>query len=414
MQQESLRPGETLPPVRDLAESLSVNRNTVATAYQRLAQAGIAASHGRHGTTICLPPRAGEQEGISAGTTLVDLASGNPNPQWLPDPRSVLSEWQFRPHLYGEETVCPELREWSEKWFQPDCPKDFEIELTHGTTDAIERLSAAHLVPGDKVAVEDPCFLGTINAVRLTGMQAIGVDIDELGMRPESLEQALAKGAKAVLITPRAHNPTGASLTKRRADALKRILAKHPSILVILDDHFAMLTETPLYSVIPNGTARWAVIRSVSKWYGPDLRLAFVACDSETATRLRSRLAPGMSWVSHILQDFVTACLRSAEVQELLARAKQGYTRRRDELCEALDARAIVVSPPTDGLNVWVPLEKDGKDVAYNLAKRGWLVRIGNAFDVQGQTQAIRVTVSQLQDGQSVLFAADLKSCLAN
>ena len=54
-------------------------------------------------------------------------------------------------------------------------------------------------------------------------------------------------------------------------------------MLIIVDDHFALLAETPYHSIIPTTTARWALIRSVSKGLGPDLRLAFVACDLATA-----------------------------------------------------------------------------------------------------------------------------------
>lgn len=420
VQSGTLRPGDSLPPVRELADTLSVNRNTVAAAYQRLAKAGLALTQGRLGTTICAPPQAGEQEGLSIGTALIDLADGNPNPQWLPDPVQVLAEMRsaIGPFLYGDDTILPVLREHGHAWFTPDCPAGWTLELTHGAVDAMERLAAAHLVPGDKVAVEDPCFLGTINALRLAGMQTVGVGIDEAGMRPEALVAALSKGARAVLLTPRAHNPTGWGLTKARAQELQQVLAAHPDVLVIVDDHFALLAETPYHHPIPASTTRWALVRSVSKGLGPDMRLAFVASDPETAARLRTRLAPGMSWVSHILQAIIAACLASPAVRQRVDHARDQYAARRQELHAALLAQGIDVPVPTGGFNVWVPLDRDArnqdaKDLAYALAKKGWLVRIGSAFDVDGASHAIRVTVSKLQDGQAARFARDLKACLA-
>ncbi|QEI06628.1 transcriptional regulator PtsJ [Pigmentiphaga aceris] len=420
VQNGKLKPGDALPPVRDLADTLSVNRNTVAAAYQRLAKAGLALTQGRLGTTICAPPQAGEQEGLSIGTALIDLADGNPDPQWLPNPAELLAgklagafaQQLAGPFLYGDDTILPSLREHAQAWFASDCPAGWTLELTHGAVDAIERLAAAHLVPGDKVAVEDPCFLGSINALRLAGMQTVGVGIDEAGMRPEALAAALDKGARAVLLTPRAHNPTGWGLTPQRAEALKRVLAAHPGVLVIVDDHFALLAETVYCSVIPASTSRWALVRSVSKGLGPDMRLAFVACDIETATRLRTRLAPGMCWVSHILQAIVGVCLGSPDVRRQVDQARDQYASRRQELHAALLAQGIDVPTPTGGFNLWVPVARDPKDVAYALAKKGWLVRVGSAFDVQGQSQAIRVTVSKLQDGQAQRFARDLKMCL--
>ncbi|MYM31842.1 transcriptional regulator PtsJ [Duganella sp. CY15W] len=405
-------PGAALPPVRELAETLGVNRNTVAAAYQRLTKAGLAIAQGRLGTSIAAPPGAGEQEGMSTDSPLIDLAHGNPNRDWLPDASTLLAGRPLKSALYGEAAILPELRECGRNWFAPDCPPGWELELTHGAVDGIERLAVAHLVAGDKVAVEDPCFLGSINALRLGGMRAVGVPIDEEGMQPQALARALEDGVRAVLLTPRAGNPTGHSLSSRRADELRRVLSAYPNVLVIVDDHFALLTESPYYSVIPASTARWAVLRSVCKGLGPDMRLAFVACDAETATRLRTRLAPGMTWVSRLLQTIVGACLGSAEVRAQIDAARAAYAARRTEMCAALQAQGIAVFQPSGGLNVWIPVARDARDVAYALARKGWLVRLGSAYDVQGQSQAIRVTVSTLGDGQAQQFAKDLAHAL--
>lgn len=243
-------------------------------------------------------------------------------------------------------------------------------------------------------------------------MQTVGVKVDEQGMCPDALAMVLSKGVQAILVTPRAHNPTGCSLSKQRAKELKLLLAEYPNVLIIVDDHFALLAESPYHSIIPTEATRWALIRSVSKGLGPDLRLAFVACDPATAVLLRTRLAPGMTWISHILQSIVAACLKSDDVNKLLSMARCEYGRLRDELRIALQTEGIDVAPVSDGLNIWLPLSKDAKDVSYELAKKGWLVRIGNAFEVQNPAQAIRITVSKMQDGVAQHFAADLKSCL--
>ncbi|NIE77157.1 transcriptional regulator PtsJ [Pantoea sp. Ap-967] len=412
VQTGSLQPGDSLPPVRELAEALGVNRNTVAAAYQRLVKVGIALTQGRHGTSICEPSHAGEQEGLNLDTALIDLADGNPDPDLLLDiSRFTVSPWP-RPYLYGDQTVLPELQKWGHEWFAPDCPPEFELELTHGAVDAIERLAAAQLVAGDKVVVEQPCFLGTINALRLAGMHAVGVPIDEDGMLPDALDMALKNGAQALLITPRAHNPSGCSLSVSRAEQIQRILEKYPNVLVIVDDHFALLAETPYHSVIPVSSGRWALIRSVSKALGPDLRLGFLACDVGTAQRLRSRLAPGMTWVSHILQVIMSRSLNDPSTFEMLELSRKRYAERRNRLRSLLSQNNIPSFPSSDGFNVWIPLEKDMRDVAFELAKRGWLVRLGSAFAVQSSPLAIRVTVSKLTDDLASAFVLDLKASL--
>lgn len=412
VQNGELTPGAALPPVRELAQTINVNRNTVAAAYQRLVTAGIAMTQGRHGTSICEAPQAGEQEGLSSSTALIDLADGNPNPSWLPSVASLLAGTLPRPYLYGDDTLLGELRALGEQWLAPDCPAPCNLELTHGAVDAIERLAAALLVPGDAVAIEDPGFLGTRNALRLAGMPTIGVEIDPQGMTPASLQASLEKGARALIITPRAHNPCGCSLSKKRAQQLHKVLSRFPEVAVIVDDHFGLLNETPYYSVIPATTQRWALVRSVSKGLGPDLRVAFVGCDSVTAGRLRTRLTSGTNWVSHILQAAVVTGLKSEQSLARMDEARTGYARLRHELCEALGQMGIAVTPPDGGFNVWIPVPRDAKDVAYELAKKGWLVRLGTAFDVDGQSRALRITVSHLKNDQAQAFARDLKACL--
>lgn len=404
-QMGQLTPGQELPTVRDLATTLGVNRNTVSMAYKRLVAAGIAVTQGRLGTVIREQPIPGEQEGLLPGSPLADLGGGNPNPAWLPDVGAALTRKPYRPRLYGEATVDPELDASARRWLAGDCPQRFEINLTHGTADAVERLLTAYLVAGDKVAVEDPCFVSSANTLRIAGLQAVGVPVDAEGMQAEALEQALTQGAQAVIVTPRAHNPTGCSLSAVRARRLRAVLARYPHVLVITDDHFALLAVAEYHDVIPPKARRWALIRSVSKMLGPDLRLAFVASDEQTAQRLRLRLAPGTNWVSHLLQDAVGACLSSPEVAAQIAQAREDYARRRSILTEALAAQGIGVATPADGLNLWVPLPGNTQAAVVALARHGWLVRGGDPFGVQSPAQGLRITVSTIDEASAQAFA---------
>jgi DNA-binding transcriptional MocR family regulator len=92
--------------------------------------------------------------------------------------------------------------------------------------------------------------------------------------------------------------------------------------------------------------------------------------------------------------------------------ARELYAKNRKEMRTALESQEINLTPASGGFNVWITPGSDEEGVAYALAKKGWLVRLGSAFDVQCQSQAIRVTVSKLQEGHAQRFAQDLKSCL--
>ena len=403
--------GDTLPPVRDLATVLNVNRNTVAAAYKRLVTTGLALSQGRNGTVIKGVSSPIALEGGNPDTPLTDLSGGNPAPSRLPDLSHYFAKINKHPRLYGDEVVSPGLKTWATQWMQDVLPGPGEIDITSGAIDAIERLLCAHLLPGDSVAVEDPCFLSSINMLRYAGYSASPVSVDSEGMQPDMLELALQKGARAVIITPRAHNPTGCSLSAIRAARLQDILSRYPQTLVIIDDHFALLSASPLYPVIAPQTKHWAVICSMSKTLGPDLRLAIVASDPDTSAKLRLRLNAGSQWVSHLLQDLACACLSDENYQRTLVQTQQFYAAQQQKLSHALQQQGIELAAG-DGLNLWLPLQTHSQSLAFALAKAGWLVREGEVFGINAPSHGLRITLSTLDDHDITRLAADIHQAL--
>ncbi|MBJ8401704.1 MULTISPECIES: transcriptional regulator PtsJ [Citrobacter] len=407
----TLAAGETLPPVRELATTLNVNRNTVAAAYKRLVTSGLAQSLGRNGTVIKEISAPVALEGGNPDTPLTDLSGGNPAPTCLPDLSRYFAQINKNPRLYGDAVVSPELKTWATRWMQDALPGVGEIDITSGAIDAIERLLCAHLLPGDSVAVEDPCFLSSINMLRYAGFSASPVTVDNEGMQPDMLEAALQRGARAVILTPRAHNPTGCSLSASRAAQLQEILARYPQTLVIVDDHFALLSACHWYPVIAKETTHWAVVRSMSKTLGPDLRLAIVASDPLTSGKLRLRLNSGSQWVSHLLQDLACACLNDETYQHTLAQTQQFYAAQQQKLTAALRRHGIEL-PVGDGLNMWLPLEDNSQAIAFALAKSGWLVREGEVFGVNTPAHGLRITLSTLSDSDIDKLATDIHQAL--
>ncbi|ATF48671.1 transcriptional regulator PtsJ [Citrobacter werkmanii] len=403
--------GDTLPPVRDLATVLNVNRNTVAAAYKRLVTTGLALSQGRNGTVIKGVSSPVALEGGNPDTPLTDLSGGNPAPSRLPDLSHYFAKINNSPRLYGDEVVSPGLKTWATQWMQDVLPGPGEIDITSGAIDAIERLLCAHLLPGDSVAVEDPCFLSSINMLRYAGYSASPVSVDSEGMQPDMLELALQKGARAVILTPRAHNPTGCSLSAIRAARLQDILSRYPQTLVIIDDHFALLSASPLYPVIAPQTKHWAVICSMSKTLGPDLRLAIVASDPDTSAKLRLRLNAGSQWVSHLLQDLACACLSDENYQRTLVQTQQFYAAQQQKLSQALQQQGIELAAG-DGLNLWLPLQTHSQSLAFALAKAGWLVREGEVFGINAPSHGLRITLSTLDDHDITRLAADIHQAL--
>ncbi|MGW9626490.1 aminotransferase class I/II-fold pyridoxal phosphate-dependent enzyme [Microbacterium sp. NPDC055521] len=405
----ALRPGDPLPPVRELATTLGVNRNTAVAAYRQLAQAGLVVSRARAGTVIAGGAPVA-QEGV-ADTVLRDVASGNPDPALIPDPTPALGRIVGRPVLYGEPVIDAELEQWTREWMLADLPRDdLHVVVTSGAVDAVERLLAQALMRDDAVALEDPCFLSSIHTVRLGGYRAVPVAVDEEGMTVDGLRAALDAGVRAVISTPRAQNPTGVSLSPERAAALREVLADHPYVLIIEDDHFSLLSPHPYASLISETHRRYALIRSVSKFLGPDMCLALAGTDPTTAERLAMRLSPGTTWVSHLLQRLTHAQLTDADARAQISRAAAHYAARNLAFTRALAARGIP-TVSNDGLSLWVRLDTTARVAAERLMRRGWLARPGDEFlldETAGPSRHLRLTVHDLTDAEAARLVDDL------
>lgn len=410
----ALRPGSPLPPVRELAATLGVNRNTAVAAYRQLAQAGLVISRGRAGTVIA-GVDAVAQEGYAADNVLRDVGTGNPDARLIPDPSPALATVAGRPVLYGEPVIDGALETWARNWVASDLGEsDFRITITSGAVDAVERLLAQALMRDDAVALEDPCFLASIHTVRLGGYRAIAVPVDDEGMTVDGLRAALDAGIRAVICTPRAQNPTGASMSAQRAADLRAVLADHPYVLIIEDDHFSMLSQRPHESLIGPGHRRYALVRSVSKFLGPDMCLAVAATDPETAERLAMRLSPGTTWVSHLLQRLTLAQVTDADVMARIAAAGHHYAERNEAFAARLRELGVRV-PSTDGLSLWVELPQPARLVSERLMRRGWLVRTGDDFALDDRAEPshhIRLTVHDLSDDDTATLVSDLAAAI--
>lgn len=399
-----LLPGDALPPVRDLAAQLSVNRNTANAAYRRLAEIGLTTGRGRAGTVVAAAPRSPRDLQVDA--SLVDLGSGNPDPAFIPQATVTTT-----PVLYGAPPIDDGLRELMAGYLLPDLNHpQAQLAVTAGALDAIERILAARLGRDEVVAVEDPGLLASIDTARIGGYRVVPVRVDRQGMLPESLAAALKAGARAVIYTPRAQNPTGACLSEERARELRRILASHPDVLLIEDDHFALLAPLSYRGLITPDRLRFALIRSASAALGPDAGVALVAADPTTTESLRHRQGPGNTWVSHILQRLVHTQLTDPGSRALVSRASKHYEARGQQIADAINELGVgnLSAHSGCGLNTWVTLPRDADAVVAGLAERGWHVRNGADFAIAPDGNHIRVTGHSLDEAAQQRFLDDL------
>jgi DNA-binding transcriptional MocR family regulator len=398
-----LRDGDKLPPIRAVAAQLELSPTTVSAAWALLDRFGVIRTDGRRGTTIAVngakPSR--YRRALGAGTPFrLDLSTGTPDPDLLPDIRPALRhlERTVATSSYLDEPTLPELAEiLRADW--PFAPE--RLTVVDGALDALQLIVATYVRFGERVAVEQPCFPPLLDLLESVGAVAVPVGLDDDGPLPVELERALECGVRSVFIQPRAQNPTGASLSGARVARLVHIL-RASDALIVEDDSAGTVATTGTVSLGAALPQRTLHIRSYSKSHGPDLRLAAVGGAAALVDPLVDRRFLAQGWTSRLLQQLLVDLLTRADSRRTVERARRTYAVRRCAIVDALAGSGISVAGK-DGLNVWIPVQ-DEAAAALHLAAHGIGVATGGPFNVDKNSGGhIRVTTGLVRaDGPRI------------
>ena len=415
-----LAPGDRLPTVRELAAELGVSPATVSHGWQALAAAGLITSRGRSGSFVrstpraWLPPRYRSMAGLPDAR--LDLSTGTPDPELLPGLGAALDSASERVSRragtasYLDVPVIPELEVLlRETW--PFTPGG--LTVVDGALDALSRTLDEILQFGDRVVVEDPGFPPVFDLLDRFGAERIPVGLDEHGMRPDLLATALALGPAAIVLQPRAQNPTGVSMTATRARELASVIRQSASrqssrtrreVIVIEDDHsgeIATAADVSLGTALPDQVIH---IRSFSKSHGPDLRIAALGGPAALIDQVVARRILGPGWTSRMLQTVLFHLLTDPVPVAEVAHARSAYRERQDALAMALTA-AGVPSRGGDGINTWLEVA-DERAAVRVLAAAGIRVAAGTPFLATEGRQFVRVTAGMVRTDAAAIGQA--------
>lgn len=400
-------PGTRLPPIREVARELALSPTTVSSCWRLLARSGVVRSDGRRGTVVldrAAPQPTRYRAALDWQTDMrLDLSTGTPDRRLLPSLSGVPLPSTPVPLGYLAPSVVPELRD----LVLADWPcAATDIVVVDGAMDALDLLVQTQLGYGDRVAIDHPGFTPLIDLLESVGAEIVTLDMDEEGIRPDELAAALATPLAAVILQPRAQNPTGITMSRSRARTLGHLLAP-TSVLVIEDDSAGAVAGSAPISLGPWLPDRLVHIRSYSKSHGPDLRLAVMTGPEEVLAQVEARRHLGQGWTSRLLQRLLAVLLTDPDAIATVDLARRTYAARRTALVEGLARRGVSVGPG-DGLNVWVPVE-DESVALVRLAREDIGVAPGSAFILRpGYPQHIRVTAGLLPAERADEVAAAL------
>jgi GntR family transcriptional regulator/MocR family aminotransferase len=378
-----LRPGEHLTPSRELAQALAVSRSTVVAAYDRLAAEGFVTTQPGAGTFVSEGPAHAKREARTRSDSAlrsrpvwnaIELPTAFDRPARF-DFRTGIPDASLFPHQAWRRLVARALRvaEKAERVYQHpagqfslrsaiahhvgisrgiEASAD-DIIVTSGTQQALDILARVLLLPGDRIAVEDPGYEPPRHLFHSLGIRVIGVPVDQHGL----VVDALPDRVRAVYVTPSHQYPLGVTMSLARRRALLA-WAERNDAAIIEDDYdsefrFGDRPLDPLQTLDTRG--RVIYVGSFSKTLLPTVRLGFVV--APRSLRLAIQKA---AFISHwhaptLTQNALADLIESGEFARHIRRANRIYRDRHEALVNAASrvlSDHLELVPSTTGLHV--------------------------------------------------------------
>ena len=270
--------------------------------------------------------------------------------------------------------------------------------VTTGSQQALDLLGKTLINPGDKVIVEGPTFLATIQCFRLYGAELISAPIDGDGVRTDALEALIAEHKpKFVYLIPTFGNPSGATLSLARRKKVLELAVKYQT-LVVEDDPYGDLyfsAEPPPPSIlslskdVPGSRELLAHCGSLSKVLSPGLRVGWMIAPPKLLANATMCKQFSDAHTSTFAQATAAQYLKAGRMPATLARVRKVYAERASTMCAALKrglGDAIEFVQPQGGLFVWARLTGKGRDASI---AGGQSVNDGNEFAKRAIEQGV-------------------------
>ncbi|QMV74689.1 PLP-dependent aminotransferase family protein [Comamonas piscis] len=304
-----------------------------------------------------------------------------------------------------------------------------QLIVTTGSQQALDLLGKTMISPGDKVIVEGPTFLATIQCFRLYGAEVISAPTDENGVIPEALEQLIAEHQpKLVYLIPTFGNPSGVLLNLERRRQILDMAVRHHTLVVEDDPYGDLYFDVPpppsmlaLSDSVPGSRDYLAHCGSMSKVLSPGLRLGWLIAPAELLSRCVMCKQFSDAHTSTFSQATAAQYLKAGRMPATLDRVRTTYAARSKAMGDGLRSQlgdAVRFVQPAGGMFIWVQLtgargqETDGNALAKRAIEQGVAFVPGTPFFAQNpDTSTLRLSfatadIARIEEGIARLAKA--------
>ncbi len=336
---------------------------------------------------------------------IISFAGGLPAAEYFPVERfqeachRVLADQAHQALQYSPTEGYLPLREMIAEWLSSAniCVSAENVMITSGSQQALSLIGALLINPGDHVLVEQPTYLGALQAFAAYQASYIGVRADEDGVCVDDLPAALRHGPKFMYILPNFQNPAGVTISAERRVRLVE-LAQQQGVPVVEDDPYGRLRfeGEPLKSLVTvdaelagnNGdcyTGNVIYLSTFSKTLAPGLRTAWVVASPDIIHKLVQLKQGADLHTSTFNQMVIYEVAKDGFINDHINKLRTVYSKRRDTMLAALDQYMppeVRWTHPSGGLFLWMHLP-EGTDVRAlfeEAVRRNVAFVPGNAF----------------------------------
>jgi len=381
-----LRSGDRLPPTRELAGQLGLNRTTISAAYDLLETVGLIKGEVGRGSYVCggpgRPPETlnwsralTKSVSTSAGSAagcVINFTSSRPSEKLFPIEefreccREVLENRNLKTlmQLGSPGGYEPLRRHLLERAIQSGIAHDSDdILITNGCQQALDLLRRALVRAGEKVALEEPVYPGLKNLFLEAGAELIGIPAgtsrEDEGIDLYLVQRAFEAGAKVLVVTPSFQNPTGATMPAAHRAEICR-MARAAGVVVIENDIYSELTYDSADSLprLKQLDSNVILLGSFSKIAFPGLRVGWIIAPRPVIARATELKQLADLHTDQLSQAFLLRFAESGKLarhQAIVIAAAKEKLRALDQSCRRYLANCSW-KVPGGGMNMWINL----------------------------------------------------------